>query len=106
VDFLILIHRFLYEQLQSGSNSDSDFLLSLSDISPGNLPEFHGRVAVYNSAVAMFYAPSDLSGVGGMHRERIHTVKSWKGGPPQYDCVFVSTDPTAEGMCGLDIGCI
>jgi hypothetical protein len=61
-------------------------------------------VAVYNSAVVKFYAPSDLSGVGGMRRERIRAVQSWKKGPPRYDCIFVSTDPTAEGMHGLDIG--
>jgi len=76
VDFLILIHHFLYEHLQSGSDSDSNSSLSLSNISLGNLPEFHRRVAVYNSAVAMFYVLSDLSGVGGMRRKHIHAVKS------------------------------
>jgi hypothetical protein len=43
----------------------------------GDPPEFHGRVAVYNSAVVKFYAPSDLSGVGGMRRECIRAVPSW-----------------------------
>jgi hypothetical protein len=102
MDFLILIHRFLYEQLQSGSNSDS--LLSSSNISLDNLPKFHGQVAVYNSTVAKFYVTSDLSGVGGMHRECILAVQSWKKGPPRYDCIFTSMNPTIESMRDLDIG--
>ncbi|KAI0247880.1 hypothetical protein BJV78DRAFT_1276756 [Lactifluus subvellereus] len=77
-DFLNLIRHFLYGQLRPDSSSDSGSLLS-SDASLGDLPEFHGRVTVYNSAVAKFYAPSDLSGVGGI------------------------TDSAAEGMRGLDV---
>jgi hypothetical protein len=37
-----------------------------------------------------------------MRRERIRAVPSWNKGPSQYDCVFVSTDPTANGFLGLD----
>jgi hypothetical protein len=107
-DFLVLIRRFLHEKLQSGSDSgpllSSSSSSSSSDMSLDNLPEFHGRVAVYNSAVAKFYAPSDLSGVGGMRRERIRAVQSWKNGPPRYDCIFVDTKSAAEGMRGLDVG--
>ena len=51
----------------------------------------------------MFYAPSDISGVGGMRRERIRAVKSWRKGPGRYDTIFINTDPLAEGMRGLDI---
>jgi hypothetical protein len=47
-----------------------------------DLPDFYGRVAVYNSAIAKFYAPSDLSGVGGMRRERIRAMQSWKNSQP------------------------
>jgi hypothetical protein len=53
--------------------------------------------------VATFYSPSDISGVGGMRRERIRATKSWRNGPPRHDCIFVETDPDAPGMAGLDI---
>jgi hypothetical protein len=104
-NFLELIRRFLYGRLE---HSDSDhLLLSDSDASPevslDNLPEVRGKIAVYTSAVATYYAPSDLSGVGGMHRERIRAVSKWRNGPARYDCVYVLTDPEAEGMRGLDI---
>ncbi|KAL6305520.1 hypothetical protein BKA93DRAFT_816905 [Sparassis latifolia] len=56
------------------------------------------RLHVYHSAVATFYAPSDLSGVSGMHREWIRATSSWKLGAPQYDCLFIETDSSREGM--------
>jgi len=34
-------------------------------------PHFEGELKVYHSAVATFYMPSDLSGVGGMCCEQI-----------------------------------
>ncbi|KAJ6544946.1 hypothetical protein B0H10DRAFT_2386391 [Mycena sp. CBHHK59/15] len=53
---------------------------------------------MYNSARAVFYAPSDVSGIGGMHHERIRAVNSWYCGPPRYDCVFIEHDPNALGV--------
>jgi hypothetical protein len=50
-----LIRRFLYGQLYDRSPLSDD-----------KLPEFHAKVSVHTSAVTTFYAPSDLSGVGGM----------------------------------------
>lgn len=58
---------------------------------------------MHASAAATFYAPSDISGVGGMRYERIRAVPQWRGGPARYDCVFVETDPSREGMRGLDV---
>lgn len=49
----------------------------------------------------MFYAPSDYSGLGGMHRERIRACPSWRSGPGRYDCVFAETDKTECGFRGL-----
>ncbi|KAJ6563451.1 hypothetical protein B0H10DRAFT_1843668, partial [Mycena sp. CBHHK59/15] len=46
-------------------------------------------------------APSDQSGIGGMHRERIRSVRSWRGGAPRRDCVFVEQDTTQPGFRGL-----
>ena len=38
-----------------------------------------------------------------MRCERIHAINVWRNGPGRYDCVFVNTDPSADGMLGLDI---
>jgi hypothetical protein len=64
---------------------------------------FYGKMTIYPSAVATFHAPSDISGIGGMRRERIRAVKSWRKGPGRYDTIFVNTDPSVEGMQGLDV---
>jgi hypothetical protein len=71
--------------------------------SDDNLPEFYEHIHVHNSVVATYYAPSDLSGVGGMRRELIRAVSTWKSGPSRYDCVFAVTDESLKGMRGLDI---
>jgi hypothetical protein len=38
-----------------------------------------------------------------MRCERIHAIHAWRNGPGRYDCVFVNTDPSVDGMLGLDI---
>lgn len=96
-DLVLLIRHLLHEQLHPSEPSDSSTLL------PGALPFFDGTLSIYPSAVATFHAPSDLCGTGGMRRERIRAVPSWRRGPGRYDCVFVETDPTAQGMLGLDV---
>lgn len=60
------------------------------------MPEINGKVHVYTSAHAVFYAPSDISGLGGLHHERIRSVKSWYGGPARRDCVFVGNAEHAD----------
>lgn len=61
------------------------------------------RVALYNSARAVFYAPSEAAGPGGMHQEYIRCTSSWYGGAARYDTVLVQTDPDAFGMLGMTI---
>jgi hypothetical protein len=95
-DFVLLIQQFLY--VRDHSNSDSSTSQALD-----NLPPFHEKITVYPSAVATFYSPSDISGVGGMHYERIHAIDSWRKGPARYDCIFAVTDPDVPGMRGLDV---
>ena len=63
---------------------------------------FYGKISVYPSALATFHAPSDISGVGGMRRERIRAMKSWRKGPGRYDTVFVNMN-SSKGMLGLDV---
>ncbi|KAJ6579797.1 hypothetical protein B0H10DRAFT_1742518, partial [Mycena sp. CBHHK59/15] len=58
-------------------------------------------VKVFPSAVATFYAPSDQSGIGGLLRERIRAVRSWHGGAPRHDCIYVEQDPEQPGFRGL-----
>lgn len=65
-------------------------------------PPFEGPIAVYHSAVATYYAPSDHSGTNGMHRQQIWSSRSWHGGAPRCDCVFLENGD-GQGMCGLDV---
>jgi hypothetical protein len=97
-DLLPLIQRFLHAQGCGDSASSQT-----PDDSELDLPPFHEKITVYPSAVATFYSPSDVSGVGGMRYERIRAVDSWRKGPARHDCIFVETDPDAPGMRGLDI---
>jgi hypothetical protein len=97
-NFVDLIQQFLYDQRRSDLESEAT-----SSSTSSELPEFCGKISMFKSAVATFFAPSDISGVGGMRCERIHAVDTWRNGAGRYDCVFVSTDPTAEGMRGFDI---
>jgi hypothetical protein len=98
----MLIREFLHEQLHPDSEAQS---LISANSTLNTLPNFRDteKISVYKSASATFYAPSDLSGIGGMRRECIRAVQSWRRGPPRYDCVFVVTDDTAEGMRSLEV---
>ena len=64
------------------------------------------KLSIYHSALSMFFAPSDLSGVNGMHHERIHALPSWWNGPSRYNTELVSTNQEIDGMQGLDVGCV
>jgi hypothetical protein len=88
-DLSHLIQQFIYNQQHPESHSD---------ISNSPLPMFYGKITIYPSAVAMFHAPSNISGIGGMCHKCIHAVKSWRKGPGHYDTIFVNTDPSVEGM--------
>ncbi|KAF8229980.1 hypothetical protein L208DRAFT_1101446, partial [Tricholoma matsutake] len=55
------------------------------------------------SAIATFHALSDISGIGGMHHECIHAMKSWQKGPGHYNTIFVNTDPSIDGMQVLEV---
>ncbi|TFK79473.1 hypothetical protein K466DRAFT_505488 [Polyporus arcularius HHB13444] len=61
------------------------------------------RVAVYHSARAVFYAPSEAAGPGGMHQEFIRCTPSWYGGPARYDTVLVQTNPDMAGLSGMTV---
>jgi hypothetical protein len=94
-NFVTLIRQFLHRQRHPESDPD--------DMSPDELPGFYEKISLHPSAVATFYAPSDISGIGGMRRERIRAVPKWRKTGSRYDCVFVNTDPSSDGMRGLDV---
>jgi hypothetical protein len=60
-----------------------------SDSAVDPLPHFRERITVYPSAVAKYYSPSDISGIGGMRKDRIHAVDKWFGGAGRYDTVYL-----------------
>ncbi|KAJ7186674.1 hypothetical protein C8R46DRAFT_1157898 [Mycena filopes] len=93
-----LIRRFLYDQINPDSNIPS------THVPLDTCPLFTGRVDVFLSAVARFYAPSDLCGAGGMYRERIRANPHWRSQYPRYDTVFVVTDADRPGMDGMVVG--
>ncbi|THG94044.1 hypothetical protein EW026_g7344 [Hermanssonia centrifuga] len=92
-DLTSLVSTFLYDQTHPEPLPDG------SPAPPPCLPV--QSIKVYHSAAATFYAPSDISGIGGMRRERIRATPSWFKGPARYDCVFAENDSTVEGFRGL-----
>ncbi|KAF8322392.1 hypothetical protein F5887DRAFT_1087226 [Amanita rubescens] len=92
-----LISLFLYREM----NPDCE--IPIANIPLNHCPRFMGDVYTYPSAVATFYAPSDLSGIGGGFRERIRCAPEWRSGEARQDCVFVRQDPNLPGIRGLRI---
>jgi hypothetical protein len=90
-----LIRRFLFDQLHPDSPISSEF------IALSACPDFNGKATVFHSALATFYSPSDQSGIGGMHRQRIRSTPSWRNDAKRQDCVAVNRDPTLPGFRGL-----
>ena len=56
-----------------------------------------------NTALTSFFAPSDISGAGGMRHELIHSCPVWRGEHPQSNCIFISTNLDLGGMRGMDM---
>ncbi|KAH9918159.1 uncharacterized protein B0H18DRAFT_1086893 [Fomitopsis serialis] len=96
-----LIRRFLHEQLDPPADSDSDSDNEPEDVDIEDCPRFHGHVAVYYSARALYYAPSELSGPGGMHSEVIRSHPLWYGKYERRDTVLVQDGPDDGVMGGM-----
>jgi hypothetical protein len=112
-NFMDLIRKFLYKQLYPGSHGPDSESTTLS---PGIIPHHAAatywqlpdlsdnlNISIFPSAVSTFYAPSNICGIGGMRCECIHVVPSWRRGPSRYDCVFINTDPSSEGIRSLSV---
>ncbi|KAG2084606.1 uncharacterized protein F5147DRAFT_748792 [Suillus discolor] len=96
LDLPHLVRLFLYDQLLTDDMHTSD------NVPLSACPRFKGRVKVFNSAAATFFAPSDPSGVGGMRREHIRVVPSWRRGPAHNDTVFINTG-SEDGINGMEV---
>ncbi|KAG0695998.1 hypothetical protein DFH29DRAFT_991856 [Suillus ampliporus] len=92
-----LVRLFLYDQLLADDSRNSD------DVPLSACPRFEGPIKIFNSAAATFFAPSDPSGIGGMRREHIRAVPSWRRGPPRYDTVFINTG-SEDSINGMEVG--
>jgi len=92
-----MVRRFLYDQLYPNSMIPSE------DVLPDSYPKIEEKIHVFNSAVAIFRAPSDLSNINGMHREHIRATSSWRKGAARYDCVLVNSHPDLEGACSFEV---
>jgi hypothetical protein len=91
------IRCFLYHQFHPESE---DFGMDVPlDQGPRILNSL--RIKVFHSAASMYFAPSDLSGIGGMHCECICAMPTSKKGPGCYDCVLINKDPEAASFHGL-----
>ena len=67
-------------------------------------PVIEGKIHIFKSATATFYAPSDISGIAGMRHEYIRATSSWRNGPARYDCVLVNAKPDVDGARGFEVG--
>ncbi|KAI6147387.1 hypothetical protein BKA82DRAFT_35341, partial [Pisolithus tinctorius] len=72
-----ILRCFLYSQLFPTDDLD--------DIVLDECPPYDGSMRVYNSACSTF-----------LH-QHIHSCPMWRNEGPHFDCVFVVTDPEAEG---------
>ena len=95
--FPALLRWFIYDQVYP------DNILSSSEVALSACPLFDGKIHIHNSAVAIFYAPRDPSGSGGMRREYLRATPSWRKGPVRYDCAFLTMDPEVAGMLGMAV---
>ncbi|KAF8441008.1 hypothetical protein L210DRAFT_3612177 [Boletus edulis BED1] len=99
-NLVTLTRRFLFDQYHPDDDRDP------TEIPLSDCPYYEGRINVYNSACARFFAPSDLSGLGGMQKEFIRSTPLWRKEGGRRDCVFVTTkadDLEATTMVAFDI---
>jgi hypothetical protein len=80
-----------------------DFLALRVDRQLRNPPAFSGWIEVYASAKAIYYAPSDLAGPHGMHREMIRSTDLWYGQYERRDTVLVRIAGGEAIMGGLKV---
>ncbi|KAH9017740.1 hypothetical protein EDB83DRAFT_2508493 [Lactarius deliciosus] len=98
----LLVHCFIFGVLNPDSPTPA------AEVPVDNLPLITEKIYVYNSARMVYYAPSDMSSLRGMHHERIWSARSWYGGRPRHDCVFIGNadSPDVPGFKGVLVACV
>ncbi|KAG1894965.1 uncharacterized protein F5891DRAFT_1130757 [Suillus fuscotomentosus] len=91
--FPLMIQEFIHDQQHSDDPNPPEY-------DPATAQLFLGKLTIFNSAAASFYAPSDLSGTGGMHWEHIRATPSWCGGPCRNDCIFINMGANLDSPMG------
>ncbi|KAI0707701.1 hypothetical protein C8Q76DRAFT_770579 [Earliella scabrosa] len=95
-DFREHIRRFLYHQLHIG--------VPAANVTLNMCPSFGDQpLSVFYSATATYYAPSDATGLNGMHQEIVRATPSWRNKGGRYDCIFVNRKGELPGILGLDV---
>ncbi|THV01579.1 hypothetical protein K435DRAFT_654927, partial [Dendrothele bispora CBS 962.96] len=89
------IRKYLYDHYNPAA------LVSSSFIPVEQLPHFSSYISVYHSALARFYSPSDLCGMGGMYRQRIRSNPEWYDGQGRFDTVLIEVENTATSINGM-----
>ncbi|KAF8997257.1 hypothetical protein BDQ17DRAFT_1391906 [Cyathus striatus] len=92
------VRWFLYDQLYP----EAEVMGMEADLNACPIVNPLLTVNVYHSAVSLFHAPSDLSGIGGMHREIIHATPTWRNAEARHDCIFVANGTNNDGFRGLN----
>lgn len=95
-----LIRRYLHHELNADDSDTEDDEID-EPVDLDDCPHFDGHVAVHNSARAVFYAPSELGGPGGMHSEIIRSTPRWYGKYERRDTVLVQVHDEDEVMGGM-----
>ncbi|EIW77456.1 hypothetical protein CONPUDRAFT_157705 [Coniophora puteana RWD-64-598 SS2] len=93
-----LTRRFLYSQLHPNVT-----LRTARSVPPQDLPNIPDKLRVYDSAVSVFRAPSDLCGSSGLRRERIRSTPVWRGEAARYDTAFIMTQPDVAGIFSMEV---
>ncbi|KAG2154319.1 uncharacterized protein EDB93DRAFT_1239624 [Suillus bovinus] len=91
--FPLIIQEFIHDQQHLDNPNPPKY-------DPMTAQLFLGKLTIFNSAAALFYAPSNLSGTGGMHQEHIRATPSWHGGPRRNDCIFANVGTNLDSHMG------
>jgi hypothetical protein len=92
-----LARCFLFDQVNENAEITS------ADIELKDCPVIEGKISVFHSAIASFFAPSDECGLRGIRRERIRSCPLWRGKAPRRDCAFIVEDEEKPGMRGMNV---
>lgn len=96
-----LCRQHVYHQV---FDDDSELSSHDSDVDVSDCPEVNTRVRVYTSVATTFYAPSELAGWRGMHREMIRCTETWRGQYRRRDTVLVQMNQDLDGFHGMHVG--